>query len=148
MSDETKQKISGLIEKPLTEEGFELAGIALSKYKTSVMLRVFVYGREGVSLDDCARLSRLIGNFIDGTELFEDGYRLEVSSPGLDRPLETARDFKYRVGEKVKIEFADKKRKRVRAVIVAASEDQVELREDSEVFTVNLADIGKATIIF
>jgi len=148
MSDDTKLKISGLLEKPLAEEGFELAGVALSKYKTSVMIRIFVYGRQGVSLGDCARLSRLVGDIIDGTDLFESGYTLEVSSPGLDRPLETARDFHYRVGEQVKIDFVDKKRKRVRAEIVAATDDQVELRDDSGVFKVDLADIGRATIIF
>ena len=148
MSDDAKLKISGLIEQPLADEGFELAGIALSRYKTSVTLRVFVYGRNGVTLDDCARLSRLVGEIIDGTELFESGYTLEVSSPGLDRPLETARDFRYRVGEQVKIEFADKKRKRLRAEIVSADENQVELRDDSGTFKIDLADIGKATIIF
>lgn len=148
MSDDTKLKISGLIEQPLEDSGFELAGITLSRYKTSVTLRVFVYGRNGVTLDDCARLSRMVSDIIDGTELFESGYILEVSSPGLDRPLETARDFRYRVGEQVKIEFADKKRKRVRAEIIAATEDQVELRDDSGTFKVDLADISKATIIF
>jgi len=148
MSDDTKLKISGLIEEPLEAEGFELAGFTLSRYKTSVTLRVFVYGRQGVSLDDCARLSRLLGDIIDGTDLFESGYTLEVSSPGLDRPLETARDFKYRVGEQVKIEFADKKRKRIRAEIVSAGDDQVELRDDNGTFKIDLADISKATIIF
>ncbi len=147
MFDDKKLQVSGLLEKPLADEGFELAGLTLSKYKTSVTLRVFVYGREGVSLGDCARLSRMVGDIIDGTDLFEAGYTLEVSSPGLDRPLETAIDFKYRVGENVKIEFVDKKRKRVRAEIIAATEDQVEVKDDSGNFKIDLADINKATII-
>jgi ribosome maturation factor RimP len=148
MSDDTKLKVSGLVEKALIDEGFDLAGIALSKYKASVMVRVFVYGHKGVSLGDCARLSRLIGDIIDGTDLFESGYTLEVSSPGLDRPLESARDFKYRVGEQVKIEFVDKERKRVRAEIIAATDDQVEVKDDSGTYKIDLADISKAIIIF
>ncbi len=85
---------------------------------------------------------------IDGTDLFEGGYTLEVSSPGLDRPLTTARDFRYRIGETVKIEFVDPKRKAVTAEIVSATEDPVEFRNADGEFTLPLVEIERAKIVF
>src|SRR5210317_1087543 len=107
MTGKLKDQIIELIERPLAEEGAELADITLSQYKSSATLRLFVYSEVGTSLDECARLSRLVGDLIDGTDLLESGYTLEVSSPGLDRPLKTARDFRFRIGEKVRLEFAE-----------------------------------------
>ena len=148
MKDETKQELAGLIVDPLAEEGYELADVVLSHYKRNVTVRVFVYGSEGVTLDACARLSRRVGDIIEETELFADGYTLEVSSPGLDRPLKTARDFKYRVGETVKIEFAEKARKRLRAEIVSADDCTVTLKQGDDTVTIDLTDIEMAKIVF
>ncbi len=148
MKDETKQELAGLIVDPLAQAGYELADVVLSHYKSNVTVRVFVYGSEGVTLDACARLSRLVGDVIEETELFADGYTLEVSSPGLDRPLKTARDFKYRVGETVKIEFVEKARKRLRAEIVSADDHSVTLKQGDEAVTIDLTDIEMAKIVF
>jgi ribosome maturation factor RimP len=105
--DADKEKVIALIERPVRSEGYELADVLLARYRNRTTLRVFVYSKAGVTIDGCARLSRLIGDMIDGTDLFTAGYTLEVSSPGLDRPLSTARDFEYRVGENVRIQFTD-----------------------------------------
>ncbi len=148
MSEALKEKIIGLIEGPLAAEGCELADFALSKYHTDVTLRVFVYAFDGPNLEMCARLSEAIGAVLDGTDLFEDGYILEVSSAGLDRPLTTLRDFKYRVGETVRIDFADPKRKKQTAEIVSVTEDSVEFRDDTGTFIVPLVEIGRAKIVF
>jgi ribosome maturation factor RimP len=148
MADALKDKVIGLIQGPLEAEGFEIADMALSRYRTEVTLRVFVYGTKGPDLATCARLSHLIGEVIDGTDLFENGYALEVSSPGLDRPLTTPRDFKYRVGETVRIEFTDPKRKKQTATIIAVTGDSVEFKDDTDSFTVPLAEIGRAKIVF
>src|SRR5512140_540870 len=148
MSEDLKQRVMELIEPPLRAQGFELADMTLSRYKTSATLRLFIYGGTGPTLEECSRVSDLVGQVIDGTSLFAGGYTLEVSSPGLDRPLKTARDFKYRIGETVKLFFTDPKRKQVTAEIVSATEDQVEFADDSGPFTVPLAEIDKAKIVF
>jgi len=148
MKLDAKQRVADLLAGPLANVGFDLAEVSLSQYKSNVTLRVFVYGEHGVSIDDCAALSRLIGDVIEGTDLFENGYTLEVSSPGLDRPLTTPLDYRYRVGETVKVEFVDRDRKPVKAVIKAAGDDSVELTDETGTFTVVLADIRKAQIVF
>ena len=146
--EEKKQALAEALTEPLEAEGFELAEVVLSTYKRSVTVRVFVYGANGVTIDDCARLSRVAGDVIERAEMFGDGFNLEVSSPGLDRPLTTARDFKYRVGETVRIEFADKTRKKLTAEIVAAGDECVEFKDDSGPISIDLADIAKAVIVF
>ena len=148
MTDKSKDRIIELIEKPLLEEGAELAGVALSRYKLSTTLRLFVYSERSVSVDECSRLSRLVGGLIDGTDLLSSGYTLEVSSPGLDRPLTTARDFKFRVGETVRLEFVDKGRKNLTAEIVAATDEQIELKNESGLISFGLAEIKQAKIVF
>ncbi|MBK7141377.1 MAG: ribosome maturation factor RimP [bacterium] len=148
MAEDLKQKVLDLIEPALRAEGFEIADMALSRYRTSVLMRVYVYGESGPTLAQCSHLSNVIGNVIEGTELFAGGYTLEVSSPGLDRPLKTSRDFRYRVGETVKIAFVDSKRKAITAEIVSATEDSVTFREKDKEFDVPLAEIERAKIQF
>ena len=132
----------------MTDEGCELADVVLSRYKNNSTLKIFVYSANGVNIDECARLSRIVGEVIDDTDLFESGYTLEVSSPGLDRPLKTSRDFKYRVGETVRIHFADPKRKTLTAEILSAEENSVALKDENETYEIALADIEKAKIIY
>jgi len=146
--DDRKDRIAAALEQPLVGEGFELADIVLSQYRNNVLVRLFVYGEHGVTLDDCARLSRSAGSVIDRLDMFADGYSLEVSSPGLDRPLTTARDFKYRIGETVQITFLDRTKPELRAEIASVAGNSIELRNDDGSFTFELADIEKARIVF
>ena len=130
MDSELKQKVTDLIEKPFLDRGYELADMVFSRYKSQVTIKLFVYSADGVKLDACIQLSRLVGDLIEETDLFEDGYLLEVSSPGLDRPLTTIRDFKYRIGETVRLCFVDKKRKKVKAEIVGLDGDQIQFKNN------------------
>lgn len=148
MLDDTKQQVIDLIEKPLRREGCELVDVVLSRYRKNWTLRLFIFSDRGTTIDECARISRLVGDIIDGTTVLESGYTLEVSSPGLDRPLTAARDFKYRVGETVKIEFTDRQVKQGPAQIVSATDGEIQFKDSTGVFTVNLTEIEKATIIF
>jgi ribosome maturation factor RimP len=147
MKVDDKQLVSGLLEGPLREQRYELAAVVVSKYRTAVTVRLFVYGENGVTIDECARLSKLAGDIIDGAELFENGYALEVSSPGLDRPLLTPRDYRYRIGETVRVELQDGRNK-LTGEIVAVHDEHVEFKVDDEVITIDLADVKRAQIVF
>lgn len=67
------------------------------------MLRIYVDRSGGVTVDQCAHLSRKVSDFLDMEDLIPSRYRLEVSSPGLDRPLVSGADFKRKIGERVKV---------------------------------------------
>ena len=148
MIKELKDKIIELIEAPLGDEGCELAEVVLSQYKRSTTLRLFVYSKRGATLDECARLSKIVGNLIETTDLLEDGYLLEVSTPGLDRPLTSAMDFRNRTGETIRIEFVEPKKKKIEAEIISASETEIELKDSTGVFTLPLSEVKQAKIVF
>lgn len=137
-----------MIEKPLRQERCEIVDLLLSRYRNNWTLKLFIFSEGGTTIDECARISRIVGDVIDGTSLFESGYTLEVSSPGLDRPLETARDFMYRIGETVIIEFEDPLKKQEKAVILSVTDSDVQFKNSTGVFTIGLAEIKKATIVF
>lgn len=71
------------------------------------VLEVFVDSEDGVSLEDCARLSADIGAFIDSENVFRSAYRLDVSSPGIDRPLQYQWQYKKNVGRLLNISMRD-----------------------------------------
>ena len=88
-----RQSIVGIVEPLLQMQGFELVELQLNQLKGQWFIRVFVDAAGGISLEDCQRLSRNIGQVFDAEALMAISYVLEVSSPGLDRPLRTVRDF-------------------------------------------------------
>lgn len=146
--DSQKIAITERLEEPLRQEKAELVDILVSRFHDRSTIRVFVYSENGPTLGECARLSRIIGDILDSTELIEGEYTLEVSSPGLDRPLTELRDFKYRIGETVKVDFLDDKRERLQAEIVGASEESIELKNGSGIVRVGIDEIKSATIVF
>jgi ribosome maturation factor RimP len=143
-----KDQIVELITPRLKDEGCELAEVCLSQYKNSTTLRLYVYSKQGASLGECARLSTLVGDLIDGTDLLAKGYTLEVSSPGLDRPLKTAMDYRFRVGETVRVEFVEAARKSVEAELVSASDTDLELKTADGTIVLPLADLKQARIVY
>ena len=88
-----RQSIAEIIEPLLQMQGFELVELQLQQRQRQWLVRVFADAEGGISLEDCQRLSRDIGQAFDMENLLTTSYVLEVSSPGLDRPLRTARDF-------------------------------------------------------
>jgi len=146
--ERVKDQIANIVQDVLTREGCELAEVQVSKYKNNATVKLFVYAENGVSLYKCAHLSHLVRDTLDASDLFESGFALEISSPGLDRPLTTALDFKYRVGETVRIDFVDRSRQQIIAAIVVASDDTVVFRNEDGEFRIDLGDIERARIVF
>jgi ribosome maturation factor RimP len=146
--EKLKEQVLNLIEKPIQAAGCDVAELVISQHRQNSTVRVFVYCDEGVNLERCSQISRILGNTIDGTDLFQSGYTLEVSSPGLDRPLQRAIDYRYRIGEMVKIQFAEAKKPVVMAKIVAVEDSNVVFENESGTFTESLANIERAKIVY
>jgi ribosome maturation factor RimP len=102
--DILKEKIKPLVE----EEDLELVDLEFFKGGPQSVLRIYVDRAGGVTVDQCANLSRKLGDFLDIEDLIPHRYMLEVSSPGLDRPLTKDADFRRKIGKKVKIFLKEK----------------------------------------
>lgn len=88
-----RQSVADIVAPLLQMQGFELVELQLQQRKGQWLVRVFAEAEGGISLEDCRRLSLEIGQVLDADDVMSTSYVLEVSSPGLDRPLRTARDF-------------------------------------------------------
>lgn len=147
VSGAAKEQLTELIAPLLVEQGFELADLIVAPFRNRATVRVFVYREGGVTLSHCSELSGFIGTAIEATDLFAAGYTLEVSSPGLDRPLTTIRDFRFRVGETVMLEFTDPARKKMQATIAGIIGEEVEFQGVDGPFRLPLGQIARARIL-
>ncbi|MEW6014712.1 MAG: ribosome maturation factor RimP [Candidatus Zixiibacteriota bacterium] len=145
---ELKNRIMELLAAPLLEEGFDIVEIKLARYRKDSRLQIFVDSDNGVRLDDCARLSRRIETIIEENAVFGSGYTLEVSSPGLDRPLLTARDFRRRVGETIQLTFNDLDIAAVKGELISADDVMLELKMSDGTRKINLDQVKMGKILF
>jgi ribosome maturation factor RimP len=97
------KEVIATIEPLIEAEGAELVELQLNPQKGRWLVRVFVDTEDGISLEDCRQLSLEIGQVLEAEELIPSSYTLEVSSPGLDRPLRTPRDFRRQLQRLVTI---------------------------------------------
>jgi len=101
-----KEAISELVRPVVAAEAMELVDVQLAGTRNRRMLRIFIDKPGGVTLDDCENISTQVGALLDLNDLIEGSYTLEVSSPGLDRPLKSGRDFCRALGRRVRVELS------------------------------------------
>ncbi|HEY5648300.1 MAG TPA: ribosome maturation factor RimP, partial [Nitrospiria bacterium] len=94
MIREKIEEIQGVIRPILDSMQLEMVDLEIHGRGRGSLLRVFVEKEEGVTIEDCEQANRFIGHALDVADIFEGSYTLEVSSPGLDRPLKKPEDFK------------------------------------------------------
>lgn len=92
-----------MLEPVLAENNLELVEVQFRQEPIGWVLRIVIYKEGGTSVDDCAKVSRELSRLLDVEDLIAQKYVLEVSSPGLDRPLQSERDFLRNRGEKVRM---------------------------------------------
>jgi ribosome maturation factor RimP len=142
MIGELKTEIGKLIGPILSEEAFDLVEIKLSRYKKKYRLQVFIDSDHGVGIDDCARFSGLIGTALDVSNLISDSYILEVSSPGLERPLRSEADFRRRIGRNMQVDMVEEGYQRsIRGVLSKVRGERLYLTGDEGNFEVALTDV-------
>jgi ribosome maturation factor RimP len=103
-----REKIMQLIEPVIESEGMEIIDLECLKMKYRWLVRIYIDKEGGVTIADCSEISKQAGDILDVYDVLPGSYTLEVSSPGLDRPLTRDKDFiKYR-GSTVRIKTAEK----------------------------------------
>lgn len=129
------------------EQGVELVEIVRKGKHVSSVLQVFVDKEGGITLDNCVAISQRLSDILD--EAFPDmeSYRLEVSSPGIDRPLTTEKDFKRNIGRRVAIECQQNEPlKRIKGDIVDANAEVVQIDTGKKVVDVAYTSMKLAKI--
>ena len=100
---ERETRLYELIEPTVNSLGFELVGVLWRAGHSRSLIRVYIDHDEGVTVDDCAGVSHRVNGLLDVADPIPGGYDLEVSSPGVDRPLFVERDFARYAGADLKV---------------------------------------------
>ena len=136
---------------PVIEElNLELVEVQFRPEAGGWVLRVIIDSESGITLDDCSAVSRAVSDLLDVEDVVDHAYRLEVSSPGLDRPLHNVRDFQRCKGRKAKV-TTRKAMGSLGSVLVgvidAADDNTVTLVVDGEKVDIPLALVAKAKLV-
>jgi ribosome maturation factor RimP len=146
----TNEELSELLAPAIADLGLELVGIEFSPNSGGSLLRVYIDEPErGITIDDCERASREISALLDVNDPVAGRYTLEVSSPGLERPLFTLEHFMRFIGETVKVNLnlPLDGRRRFQGAIAAVEGDRITLDQDGTPVTVVHANIGRARLV-
>jgi len=144
-----KVALEKLIEPAIEQLGYELSDLELKLGGGNGVVRVFIDKPEGVDLSDCEIVSRQLSAVLDVEDPLPGHYRLEVSSPGLDRKLTKPEHFQRFLGEtiRVKLRFPVAGRRNFRGTLRAADDEKIEVEADGESHTLEIVMIESARLI-
>lgn len=141
-----------LAEPLVAENGLELIDVEYVKEGAEWYLRLFLdkEGDEGIDLDDCELISRKFSDVLEEQDPITQAYRLEVSSPGIERPLKRTKDFQRFLGEKVQVKtFSEVEgKKQFIGILEEATEETVTVDVDGTMITIPRKQIGKANLVW
>jgi len=141
--------ISRIAESLLPEFGMEMVDVEYHFERGRWTLRVFIDKEGGVTIDDCARVSRELGDLVEAEDMIDHPYVLEVSSPGFNRPLRKEQDFKRSIGRLITIEMARpvNKRRNFTGRLAHVKDGTVRiLVDDADLFELPIDGMKKARI--
>lgn len=105
ISKKIEQAVEAAVAPVIAQNGYEYVGVEIKKTADAMELIIYIDRSEGIGLDDCENISRLIDPIIEAKDPIDGPYYLCVSSPGIDRPLKTPRDFERSISKKVDIKL-------------------------------------------
>lgn len=143
-----EQQLVDIIQDPVMALGFELVGIEFVRSRNPV-LRIYIDSENGITVDDCADVSRQVSAVLDVEDPITTAYTLEISSPGMDRPLFTIEHYQRFIGNEitVSLRIAVANRRNWKGVIQAVDGEMITLTVDGKNETFAFGNIQKAHIV-
>ena len=143
-----RDQLIELLQPVVDRLGYELWELEYAARSGGGLLRLYIDSPEGITLEDCERVSRAVSEVMDAEDPIAAHYTLEVSSPGLDRVLRTPAHFARVSGERVKVETTTpvNGRKRFAGRLTAVSDDEIALDVDGSVVKLPIDGIHKARV--
>lgn len=147
-----REQLLTILEPVIESLGYELVELEFKPHGRGGLLRLYIdtpaESELGITLDDCERTSRQVSAVLDVEDPIPGAFELEVSSPGLNRPLRTLAHYAHFVGERVKIELNRPLdgRKRFTGQLQGVSSDNVIVEMDGREYTLPLVEVDKARL--
>ena len=148
--EEYESKTEAFLLPVLAEHNFELWDVEYVKEAGTWYLSAYIDKEGGIAVDDCEVISRILSDWLDQTDFIEDSYILEVSSPGLGRPLKKERDFERSLGEEVEIRLykAQNKQKEFTGILKAYDKETVTIETAEGELVFERPDIALIRLAF
>ena len=142
--EQYEQKAEAMAQPIIDQFGFELVDVEYVKEAGNWYLRFYIDKEGGITVDDCEAVSRAFSDKLDENDFIEDSYIMEISSPGLDRPLKKEKDFARSMGKLVEIRTYRpiEKQKEFCGILNAYDESSVTIDEDGQLRTFDKKDIA------
>lgn len=139
-----------MLEPVIEALGYELVLLELSSGRSSSLLRLYIDAPAGITVHDCSRVSREVSSVMDVEDPIRGAYQLEVSSPGLDRPLVKVAHYERFMGQRAKVQMlvpASNGRRRFAGVISAVNEHAVTLDTEDGPVELEFSEIERARLV-
>ena len=145
-----EQKAEALITPIVEAHGFELVDVEYVKEGSNYYLRAYIDKPQGITVDDCEVVSRAFSQKLDEEDFIEEAYIMEVSSPGLGRPLKKEKDYKRSMGKELEIRTyrAVNREKKFYGILTAYDENSVTIDCEGEEKTFQKSDIALIRLAF
>jgi len=146
--DPVIKEISHLLEALLAHEQMELVDLQFRRESMGWVLRVLIDKPDGVTIDDCSTISRQVSDLLDVKDIINHPYNLEVSSPGVRRPLKKESDYKRHIGEHVTIKTSCliDNRKTFKGKLTGYQDGAVTVAVEGKEYTISSHVIEKANV--
>lgn len=143
-------RVEDLVRDAVEAQGLELVYVQYEPRGATPVLRIYLDKPGGISIADCSQMSRQIGAILDVEDVIPTHYLLEVSSPGVERPLFTEQDYIRFEGEEIRLVTRQKieGRRKFKGRIVSFQNARLELESDEETFSIPFRLIKKANLIY
>ena len=142
--EEYEQKAEAILTPIVESRGFELVDVEYVREAGCWYLRGYIDKPGGITVNDCEDVSRAFSDILDEKDFIEDSYIMEISSPGLDRPLKKEKDFKRSLGKSVecKLYKAINKQKEFEGILKDFTEDTVTIETEGNELVLDRKDIA------
>ena len=136
------------LEPELLEQGVELVEVEYIRDGSNIILRLYIDCEGGITLDKCAEVSQFLSPILDESDFIDGHYMLEVSSPGIDRPVRKPVDFKRFIGEKIKVvaHTAVLGRARFKGILTDFEDGLITIECDGEPYDIHVENLKKANL--
>jgi ribosome maturation factor RimP len=147
-SETLLQEVREVVEPILQSQGYELVDLEYQRESRGWVLRIYLDREGGITLDDCSGVSHEVGAVLEVKDVIPNAYVLEVSSPGLTRPLKKPEDYNRFRNQLVKIKLFQPLdgRRNFKGILLGLEVETVRVEADGQVFEIPLQSIAKANL--
>ncbi|MCH9698987.1 MAG: ribosome maturation factor RimP [Gammaproteobacteria bacterium] len=141
--------VTNLIERTVTGMGYEFVGVELVSQRHSKLLRIYIDGTDGVLIEDCVKVSNQLSGVFDVEDPISGQYQLEISSPGVERPLFRIEDYQRFKGQQASVELyeAYQGRRKIKGFLDGVQGDKVLIQVIDDVVEFPFSNIRKARLV-